>query len=167
MAVIRGRLPCGTLLSSLGRFSVCARVSRRSEPALVGWHTSCGVIRMAFGLQSRNQRRSCRVDALLRVKGELVPLRHPIRIFNLNRTGLAVLSEARFRSGERWEFRLTGIGGPSVHVTAAAVHTQSVPDSPGLYLTGFEYQPERPGGAVPEAAIRQLVAAIAPAGFHV
>jgi hypothetical protein len=107
------------------------------------------------------------VDALLRVKGELVPLRRPITIFNLNRTGFAVLSEARFRSGERMEFRLTGIGRPSVSVTAAAVHTQSLPDSPGLYVTGFEFQPERPGGVVPEAAIRQLVAAIAPAGFHV
>jgi hypothetical protein len=54
-----------------------------------------------------------------------------------------------------------------VHVTAAAVHTQSVPDAPGLYLTGFEFQPERRGRVVPEAAIHQLVAAIAPAGFHV
>jgi len=122
---------------------------------------------MALGLQSRNQRRSCRVDALLRVKGELVPLDHPVRIFNLNRTGFAILSEARFRSGERLEFRLTDLRGTSVHVTAAAVHTQSVPDSPGLYLSGFEFQPDRPGGAVPEAAIRRLIAAIAPAGFHV
>jgi hypothetical protein len=72
---------------------------------------------VALGLHARNQRRSCRVDALLRVKGELVPLRHPITIFNLNRTGFAVLSEARFRSGQRLEFRLTGIAGPSVHVT--------------------------------------------------
>ncbi len=107
------------------------------------------------------------MDALLRVKGELVPLRHRISILNLNRTGFAVLSEVRFRSGERLAFQLTGIGGPSVHVTAAAVHTQSLPDAPGLYQTGFEFQPERPGGAVPEAAIRQLVVAIAPAGFHV
>jgi hypothetical protein len=122
---------------------------------------------VALGLQSRNQRRSCRVDALLRVKGELVPLRHPITIFNLSRSGFAVLSEARFRAGERLEFRLTDIRGPSVHVTAAAVHTQSLPDSPGLYLSGFEFQPERPGSVVPEEAIRQLIAAIAPAGFHV
>jgi hypothetical protein len=107
------------------------------------------------------------VDALLRVKGELVPLRHPITIFNLNRTGFAVLSEARFRSGQRLEFRLTGIGGPSVHVTAAAVHTQSRRESPGLYLTGFEFRPDRPGGVLPDAAIRQLLAAIAPSGFRV
>jgi hypothetical protein len=107
------------------------------------------------------------VDALLRVKGELVPLRRPITIFNLSRTGFAVLGAARFRSGERLEFRLTGIGRPTVHVTAAAVHTQSLPDAPGLYLSGFEFQPARPGGVVPEAAICQLVAAIAPAGFHV
>ena len=122
---------------------------------------------VALGLQSRNQRRSYRVDVLLRVKGELVPLSHAITLFNLNRTGFAVLSEARFRSGERLKFRLTRIGGPSVHVTAAAVHTQSLHDSPGLYLTGFEFQPERPGGVVPEAAIRQLIAAVAPAGFQV
>jgi hypothetical protein len=120
-----------------------------------------------LGLQSRNQRRSHRVDVLLRVKGELVPLSCPITIFNLNRTGFAVLSEARFRLGERLDFRLMGIGGSSVHVTAAAVHTQSLHDSPGLYLTGFTFQPGRPSGVVPEAAIRQLIAAVAPAGFQV
>jgi hypothetical protein len=107
------------------------------------------------------------VDALLRVKGELVPLARPLTIFNLNRTGFAVLSEMRFRSGEGLEFRLTEIGGPSLHVTAVAVHTQSVAGAPGLYLSGFEFRPDRPGGVVPEAAIRRLIAAIAPAGFHV
>jgi hypothetical protein len=107
------------------------------------------------------------VDVLLRVKGELVPLRYPITLLNLNRTGLAVLSEARFRLGQRLEFRLAGIGGAPVHVTAAAVHTQSLHGSPGLYLTGFEFQPEQPGGVVPDAAIRQLVAAVAPAGVRV
>ena len=34
------------------------------------------------------------MDALLRVKGELVPLDRPVRILNINRTGFAVLSEA-------------------------------------------------------------------------
>ena len=122
---------------------------------------------MALGLNSRNQRRSPRVDVLLRLRGELVPIGFPIRIFNLNRTGFAVLSEVRFRPGERLDFRLTPIRGPSLHVTAAAVHTRPLPDSPGRYVTGFTFQPHRPDGAVPEAAIRELIAAVAPAGFQV
>jgi hypothetical protein len=107
------------------------------------------------------------VDVLLRVKGELVPVSFPIRILNLNRTGLAVLSEVKFRSGQRLDFRLTDIAGPSVQVTAAAVHTQPLGDAPGLYMTGFTFQPERPGGLVPEAAILQLIAAVAPVGFKI
>ena len=122
---------------------------------------------MALGLRSRNQRRSPRVDVLLRVKGELVPIGFPITIFNLNRTGFAVLSEARFRAGERLDFRLTGIRGPSLHVTAAAVHTQSHRRSSGLYVTGFVFLPGRQNGVVPEAAIRQLLAAVAPTGFRI
>jgi hypothetical protein len=120
---------------------------------------------MALGLRSRNQRQSPRVDVLLRVKGELVPVGFPITIFNLNRTGFAVLSEVRFRAGDRLNFRLTGIRGPSVLVTAAAVHTQSHRRSSGLYVTGFVFQPGRQDGVVPEADIRQLLAAVAPAGF--
>jgi hypothetical protein len=120
---------------------------------------------MALGLRARNQRRSPRVDVLLRVKGELVPVRFPITIFNLNRTGFAVLSEVRFRAGERLDFRLTGIRGPSVLVTAAAVHIESRPNSSGLFLTGFVFQPGRQDGVVPEAAIRQLIVAVAPKGF--
>ena len=122
---------------------------------------------MALGRNSRNQRRSPRVDALLRVKGELVPVSFPIRIFNLNRTGFAVLSEARFRPGERLDFRLTGVRGPSVQVTAVAVHTQPLPSCPGRYVTGFTFQPRGSSGAVPDAAIRELIAAIAPAGFQI
>jgi hypothetical protein len=121
---------------------------------------------MALGLNSRNQRRSPRVDVLLRVRGELVPVSFPIRIFNLSRTGFAVLSAVRFRAGERLDFRLRAIRGPSLHVTAAAVHTQSLPDSPGRYVTGFRFQPKDSTGAVPEAAIRELLAAVAPAGFR-
>ena len=122
---------------------------------------------MALGSQSRNQRLSGRVDGLLRVTGELVPPSCPIRIFNLNRTGFAVLSEARFRPGERLDFCLSVKGGPSVHVTAAAVHTQPVQTSPGLFRTGFTFQPGRQSGEIPEAAIRELLAAVAPAGFRV
>jgi hypothetical protein len=124
-------------------------------------------VEMALGLHSRNQRRSPRLDALLRAKGELVPVSCPITIFNLNRTGFAVLSEARFRPGERLDFKLTRRGGPSVQVTAAAVYTQPLHDSPGLYMTGFVFQPGRAGDSVPEAAVRELLSAIAPAGFKV
>lgn len=123
--------------------------------------------RMALGLQARNQRDSPRVDVLLRVKGELVPIGSPIRILNLNRTGLAVLSEVRFRSGERLVFRLTGKGGQCVQVAAAAVHTEPRRGAPGLFMTGFEFQPEHVGAVVPEADILELLAAVAPAGFRI
>ena len=122
---------------------------------------------MALGPRSRNQRRSPRVDVLLRVKGELVPAGVPIRIVNVNRTGFAVLSEVWFRSGDRLDVRLTAKNGPSVDVTAAATHAQPLRGSPGLYMTGFSFQPERPGSAVPDASIRRLLAAVAPAGFKV
>ena len=122
---------------------------------------------MALGLRSRNQRRSPRVDVLLRVKGELVPVSFPITIVNLNRTGFAVLSEVRFRSGQRLNFRLTRMRGPTVHVTAVAVHTQARPDSTGRYLTGFRFQPGRSSGELPDAAIRELIAAVAPPGFRI
>jgi len=122
---------------------------------------------MARGLQGRNQRGSPRVDVLLRVRGELVPAGFPITIVNVNRTGFALLSEVWFRPGDRLDLRLTPINGPSVHVTGAAVHAQPHRGAPSLYMTGFIFQSERPGGAVPEADIRQLIAAVAPAGFKV
>jgi hypothetical protein len=107
------------------------------------------------------------VDVLLRVKGELVAVDFPIRMLNMNRTGFAVLSEARFRSGQRLHIRLTGPGTSRVEVTAVAVHTQPRETSPGVYMTGFEFQPEPPDAALPEAAIRELLTAVAPAGFKV
>ena len=122
---------------------------------------------MALGLQSRNQRSSPRVDALLRVKGELVPVDFPIRILNLNRTGFAVLSEVRFRVGQRLVFRLSGIDGPSVLVPAAAVHVEPRRGAPGLFMTGFKFQPQHPGAVVPEADILELLTAIAPPGFKI
>ena len=122
---------------------------------------------MALGLQSRNQRASARVDVLLRVKGELVPVSFPIRIFNINLTGLAVLSQVKFRSGQRLNFRLTGPKGLCVLVTAAAVHSTPRRDVPGFYLTGFTFRPERPGHEVPEADVRALIAAVAPAGWKI
>jgi hypothetical protein len=123
--------------------------------------------RMARGLQSGNQRRTPRVEVLLRVKGELIPVGYPLRILNLNRTGFAVLSEVRFRCGDRLHIRLTGPGVPAVEVAAAAVHTQPLRDTPGVYMTGFTFQPARRGGVVPDADIGHLLAAVAPAGFKV
>lgn len=122
---------------------------------------------MALGLQSRNQRSSPRVDALLRVKGELVPIDFPVRILNLNRTGFAVLSEVRFRAGQRLVFRLSGLDGPSVQVAAAAVHIEPRRGAPGLFMTGFRFQPEDHGVVVPEADVLALLTAIAPTGFKI
>jgi hypothetical protein len=122
---------------------------------------------VALGRQSRNQRGSPRVDVLLRVKGELVPVGFPIRILNLNRTGFAVLSEARFRAGERLHIRLKGPGVAAVDVTAVAVHTQASLTSPGIYTTGFIFHPERSGARVPEVPVRDLLTAVAPAGFKI
>ena len=124
---------------------------------------------MAVGLQRRNQRHSLRVDVLLRVKGELVPVDFAITVVNLSRTGFALISAVRFRAGDRLNFRLTGMrgnAGPSVDVTASAVHTQSLSGSPGRFLTGFSFQPDRTTGAVPDDAIRDLIAAAAPAGVR-
>ena len=123
------------------------------------------MIRVALGLQNRNQRGALRVDVLLRVKGELVPVGFAVTIVNLSRTGFALISEVRFRAGERLELRLTTKNRPSVHVTAAAVHTRSLSDSP-LFVTGFAFQPGRVSGPVPDAAISQLIAAVAPVGFR-
>lgn len=130
-------------------------------------HELPGLTRMALGKQSRNQRVSPRVDVLLRVKGELVPVGFPVRILNINRTGFAVLSDVRIRSGQRLHIRLTGPGASAIDVAAVAVHTQPRPTSPGVYMTGFEFQPEHPGADVPEAAIRTLLTTVAPAGFRV
>lgn len=108
------------------------------------------------------------MDVLLRVKGELVPVGFPIRILNLNRTGFAVLSEARFRSGERLHIRLKGPGNvAAVEVTAVAVHTQASLTSPGIYTTGFTFHPERSGAGVAEIPVRDLLTAVAPAGFKI
>lgn len=122
---------------------------------------------MALGRQARNQRSSPRVDVLLRVKGELVPIGSPIRVLNLNRTGFAVLSEVRFRHGQRVVARLAGIGSPAIEVAAAAVHTEPRPSAPGVYMTGFEFQFERSGNDAPETRILDLLAAVAPAGFKI
>jgi len=122
---------------------------------------------MALGLHARNQRRSPRIDVLLRVNGELVPADFEITIANISRTGFALISPAMFRAGDRLNFRLTPKKGAAVLVTAAAVHSQSLPDSPGRFLTGFTFEPEGPGGTLPDDAIRELIAAVAPVGFKI
>ena len=106
------------------------------------------------------------MDVLLRVKGELVPVGFDITVLNLSRTGFAVISAARFRAGECLEFRMTAKQGPSVQVSAAAVHTRSLPTAPGLFVTGFTFRPGRITRTVPDVAILQLIGAVAPAGFR-
>jgi len=118
-----------------------------------------------LGLQNRNQRGALRVDVLLRVKGEVLPVGFAVTIVNLSRTGFALISEVRFRARDRLQFRLTAKKGPSVHVTAAAVHSRSLSHSP-LFVTGFAFQPDGAAGTVPHAAISQLIAAVAPVGFR-
>ena len=120
---------------------------------------------MALGLHNRNQRGAPRVDVLLRVKGELVPIDFDVSILNISRTGFALISATRFRGGDRLDLRLTGKQGPPVHVTAAAVHSQMLVTSPGRYVTGFRFEPGRDGGAVPDDDIARLLASVAPTGF--
>jgi hypothetical protein len=50
-------------------------------------------------------------------------------------------------------------------VTAAAVHTQPLRDSTGLYVTGFVFQAGRRSAGLDETAILRLISSIAPAGF--
>jgi hypothetical protein len=115
---------------------------------------------VALGLQNRNQRQSRRVDVLLRIKGELVPARSPISIFDLSRTGFAIISGTMFRAGDRLDVVLTGVKGSSVQVSAKAVHTRSLAGSPGRFVTGFEFVPGRDSGTIPEGAITQLIEAV-------
>jgi hypothetical protein len=65
-----------------------------------------------------------------------------------------------FRPGDRLDVRLAGVKGPSVQLTAKAVHSRSLPDSPGRFVAGFEFVAGRRTGAVPEDAIKQLTEAI-------
>ena len=120
---------------------------------------------MSAGAQKRNERRSPRIDVLLRVKGELEPAGVPVSVLNVNRTGFALISEMWFRAGDRVELRMTAVNGPSVQVAGMARHSQPMKNAPGLYMTGFMFEPARPGQPVPEADIRELIAAVAPVGF--
>src|SRR5262245_15322205 len=124
------------------------------------WHASCPGSHVSFGLQKRNQRQSRRVDVLLRIKGELVPATFPISMFDLSRTGFAIISGTMFRAGDRLDVLLTGAKGSSVQVSAKAVHTRSLRGSPGRFVTGFEFVPGRDTGSIPEDAITQLIDAV-------
>jgi PilZ domain len=113
---------------------------------------------------SRDLRRAPRVDVLMKVKGELVPVNVPLAIHNLSRTGFAVLSEVAFEVGAPLNFRLVGPNGQTVGVTAEAVHRQAFPAAPGQQLTGFRFVPGRLTGRVPQTLIDQLIDAIVPVG---
>ena len=118
---------------------------------------------MAPRQASRDLRRSPRVDVLMHVKGELTELNAPVTIYNLSRSGFAVLSEIAFDPGQRLDFRLIGANGLTVGVSAEAVHRQAVPRRPGHFLTGFRFVPGRLIGVVPQALIDQLIDAVTPA----
>jgi len=119
---------------------------------------------MAPGRTGRDLRRSPRVDVLMRVKGELVLINTPITVYNLSRSGFAVLSELPFAAGETLDFRLVGPDGADVRVTAEAVHYQPVPTMPGQFLSGFRFVPGRLTGRVPQVLIDRLIDAVMPVG---
>ncbi len=110
----------------------------------------------------RDQRESPRIEVLKRVKGQLVALDAPIIVHDLSRTGFAALSEVSFRTGDTLDFRLTAVEGPSVRVTARAMHSRPIPALPGHHLTGFMFIPGRLTGLVPQSLIDRLIDAIRP-----
>jgi hypothetical protein len=108
----------------------------------------------------RDQRRSPRIEVLMRVKGQLVAVDTSVLIHDLSRTGFGALSQVRFQAGQTLDFRLVGDDASPVDVTARAVHTQPLPQRPGWYRTGFMFVPGRLMGLVPQILIDQLIAAV-------
>ena len=107
---------------------------------------------VATSWRGRNQRRAHGVDVLMRVKGRLAALDTPILVYDLSRTGFAVVSSIAFPTGETLDFRLVGEDGAAVNVTAQAVHTRPVPDT-NLHRTGFMFVPGRLTSVVPQVLI--------------
>ena len=108
----------------------------------------------------REQRRSPRIDVLLRIKGQVVDLDIPIIVRDLSRTGFAVVSEAPFTPGQRLEFRMVARDGTDIRVMAEAVHTHPLTDGRRGHLSGFKFVPLRLTGLLPESNIDRLVAAV-------
>lgn len=115
---------------------------------------------MSFRHSGPEQRRAPRIDVLTRIRGEVIALDVPITVYNLSRTGFAVLSEQPFPIGAHLTFRLDDFDGPPVTVTAEAMHTRPNPATPGLHLSGFRFVPGALTGMVPQAAIDRLIATV-------
>lgn len=110
----------------------------------------------------RDQRKSPRVDVLRHVEGQLVAIGTPIVIHDLSQTGFAVVSRLAFPVGATLDFRLVGIDGTTVAVTAEAVHTRPVTESGEMHLSGFRFVPGRLTGLLPQRQIDQLIEAVTP-----
>lgn len=108
----------------------------------------------------REQRRSPRIEVLLRVKGHVVDLDIPIVVHDLSRTGFAVVSEEPFMPGERLEFRLVARDGTDVRVVAEAVHTRPLEDGRPGHLSGFKFLPLQLTGLLPLSNIDRLIVAV-------
>lgn len=107
-------------------------------------------------------RKSPRIDVLMRVNGQLVPIGTPVAVHDLSRTGFAALSEQTFEPGETLDFRLVGPNGETVLVTAEAVHSRPVPGTPSLKLVGFKFVPGSMTGMLPRVLIDRLIDAVSP-----
>jgi len=108
----------------------------------------------------RDQRRAPRVDVIMHVRGQVVPVGAPIHVHNLSRTGFAVVSRLPFERGQTLGFRLTAADAPPVLVNARAIHTRPLHDRPELHLSGFQFVAGELTGLVPHALIDQLIAAV-------
>lgn len=128
-----------------------------------GWQTDAPLNRVVRPAP-QERRREPRVDVMMRVKGVLVRPDKEILVHDLSRSGFAVLSQIPFRSGEQIDFRLTGEDGTVVTVTAQAIHSQPMPASQDLHLSGFMFVPGRLTGLVPQALIDWLIATVAEPG---
>ena len=115
---------------------------------------------MSIAWTGRELRQSPRIDVLMRVNGQLVPLGVPIAVHDLSRTGFAVISEAGFKGGQPLDFRLVGPDGEAFVVSAEAVHTRAVPGPSGLKITGFKFVPGRITGMLPRVLIDRLLEAV-------
>jgi hypothetical protein len=121
-------------------------------------------LRPASGTNLPDSRRAPRIDVLTRVEGRLVALNTPVIIHDLSRTGFAVVSQCEFEPGQLLDFQLVADEGPSIKVTAEAVHSRPMHTGAGLYLSGFKFVPGKLTGMVPQALIDRLIEAVSPSG---
>ena len=126
----------------------------------IGW--TGRELRPTDGTNGRDNRRAPRIDVLTRVEGRLVALNTPVIIHDLSRTGFAVISQSAFEPGQMLDFQLVADEGPTIKVTAEAVHSNPMGAGTGLYLSGFKFVPGKLTGMVPQALIDRLIEAVSP-----